>query len=590
LLELKRQFRDGPRLVAGDCLSNRYLLIQELGSGGFATVWRALDEEKQRLVALKVLHGQYSGRDERLERFRRGARAMQELSHPNIVRILEPYREDGGYHYFAMEYVAGGTFAQAVTSGALTMEKRIGVLLEVSDALAFAHARQIVHRDVTPDNILLDGSNGRALLTDFDLVRLPDSTGGTRTGALGKFLYAAPECMESAKEVDARCDVYSVGMTAVFAVCGKTLPQKALRQWVVFIEELDCPSSLKGVLLRATEFDRDERFPTMAQFSAALREAFANSTDDLAVKSKEKWTVLHLRLPHVEAVETLPLPRKFVNSIGMTFVLIPAGTFLMGSPVSEEGREADEGPEHQVKITQPFYLGVHPVTQEQWHSVMGNNPSWFSASGGGKDQVAGLDTSDFPVERVNQEEVQTFLDRLAALAEEQENRRTYRLPGEAEWEYACRGGRGGSPFTFGSSLSAEQANFNGNHPYSGAATGPYLKRTSKVGSYPANAFGLWDMHGNVWEWCSDCYDAGYYGKSPPNDPQGPSGRADRVIRGGSWISLGSGCRSASRYGSTPGFRSSILGFRVVLVVPGWDMVRYASEAAFHAALIPPGSE
>src|SRR5205823_6651045 len=120
-----------------------------------------------------------------------------------------------GYHYFVMEYVAGGTFAQAVTGDILSLEKRIEVVLAIGDALAFAHDREVIHRDVTPDNILLDGLHGVARLTDFDLVRLADSTGGTRTGAMGKFVYAAPECLESSDDIDARSDVYSLGMTAV---------------------------------------------------------------------------------------------------------------------------------------------------------------------------------------------------------------------------------------------------------------------------------------------------------------------------------------------------------------------------------------
>jgi serine/threonine protein kinase len=171
LNELKRRLREGPRLGAGDCLSDRYFLIEELGSGGFATVWKAFDEEHRRLVALKVLHGQYADNSERRERFRRGAKAMQGLAHPHVTRILEPYREDGGYHYFVMEFVAGGTFLQAVVAGQIAGKEVARVILQVGDALDFAHSKGVIHRDVTPDNVLLDES-GLAKLTDFDLVRV----------------------------------------------------------------------------------------------------------------------------------------------------------------------------------------------------------------------------------------------------------------------------------------------------------------------------------------------------------------------------------------------------------------------------------
>jgi serine/threonine protein kinase len=284
LLELKRQLREGPRLKAGDCLSNRYALLEELGSGGFATVWHAYDEETNQHVALKVLHGQYSDSAERRDRFWRGARAMQRLGrHPHIVHILDPHQEDRGYQYFVMEHVAGGTFMEAVTIGAMKAEKHMEVILAIGDALSFAHKQGILHRDVTPDNILLDAPGGAARLADFDLVRLPDSTGGTRTGALGKYIYAAPESMESADDVDQRCDVFSLGMTAVFSFYGKKLPQTVLRNWHQFIDGLACPSAIKAVLVRATDHEREKRYGTMKAFCDALCEALAGAPSTCTV-------------------------------------------------------------------------------------------------------------------------------------------------------------------------------------------------------------------------------------------------------------------------------------------------------------------
>jgi uncharacterized protein (TIGR02996 family) len=204
-----------------------------------------------------------------------------------------------------------------------------------------------------------------------------------------------------------------------------------------------------------------------------------------------------------------PVVPEVVNSIGMRLALIPPGVFLMGSPEEEEGRSEHEGPQYEVEITRPFYMGVFPVTQGQWQAVMGNNPSYFCASGhfSGKDRVKGMNTDDFPVEQVSWKDAVIFLKKLAALKKEVEAGREYRLPTEAEWEYSCRGGACSSaPFHFGISLSSSQANFNGKYPYGGADKGPYLKRTCRVGSYKPNAFGLFDMHGNVFEWCNDWYE------------------------------------------------------------------------------------
>jgi uncharacterized protein (TIGR02996 family) len=276
---------------------------------------------------------------------------------------------------------------------------------------------------------------------------------------------------------------------------------------------------------------------------------------------------LEERVAEVLNAGVRPVVPEVVNSIGMRLALIPPGRFRMGSPAGERERDSNEGPLHEVEITRPFYLGVFPVTQGQWQRVMGSNHSYFCARGGGKEQVAGLDTDDFPVERVSWEEAQTFLERLSALPQEKEKGLSYRLPSEAQWEYACRGGASSSTaFCFGNSLASTQANFNGAYPYGDGEKGPYLGRTCAVGSYRPNVFGLYDLHGNVWEWCSDWYDAGYYGTSPPRDPPGPSSGSGRVFRGGGWYGDGGRvCRAAYRYGVTPSVRSNVLGFRVAAV-------------------------
>jgi formylglycine-generating enzyme required for sulfatase activity len=236
-------------------------------------------------------------------------------------------------------------------------------------------------------------------------------------------------------------------------------------------------------------------------------------------------------------------PRQSTPQIEM--VLIPAGTFMMGSP--DGAVSGDDHPQHQVSV-QSFYIGKYEVTQAQYRAVMGRNPSDFKGD-------------NRPVENVSWNDAVEFCRKLSQMTGKE-----YRLPTEAEWEYACRAGTT-TPFAFGSSLSSEQANFVGNYPYGGAAKGVDRQQTTSVGSFQPNAWGLYDMHGNVWEWCEDWYHDNYNG-APTDGSAWLSGGAQeyRVMRGGSWYDHAINIRSAIRGRNTPGLRNKDVGFRVVAVV------------------------
>jgi formylglycine-generating enzyme required for sulfatase activity len=255
--------------------------------------------------------------------------------------------------------------------------------------------------------------------------------------------------------------------------------------------------------------------------------------------------------------------KQVVNSLNMKFALIPKGTFLMGSPKTEEQRGADED-QHEVSITKDFYLGVHEVTQGQYLRVMGDNPSCFTPTGAGKAKVRAKETTQSPVECVSWRQAAAFCQKLADLAGEKAAKRSYRLPTEAEWEYACRAGTT-TALHFGDVVESYSANFNGLSPYGAGRGGPFHRTTRPVGEYPANLFGLCDMHGNVMEWCNDWYAADYYKNSPKEDPQGPDAGTEKVTRGGSWSNSGKACRSAVRTKLAPGDSHYGLGFRVVLM-------------------------
>ncbi len=266
----------------------------------------------------------------------------------------------------------------------------------------------------------------------------------------------------------------------------------------------------------------------------------------------------------------LKVPLVSTNSIGMKLVLIPPGEFMMGSPkelIEEESKAhagdqwwvdhfPGEGPKHRVRISKAFYLGVTEVTQGEYEKVMGSNPSEFSATGKGKDKVGGLDTKRFPVECVSWDDAVEFCQRLSERSGEKAAERRYGLPTEAQWEYACRAGSQ-SRWSFGddSTKLGDYCWFDGN---SGGMSHP-------VGQKRPNVWGLYDIYGNVWEWCQDWYDKGYYTNSPVDDPGGPPVGSGRAHRGGGWNLVAGYCRSACRDNRASEGRGSDLGFRVCRV-------------------------
>ncbi|KFB68485.1 MAG: Serine/threonine-protein kinase pkn1 [Candidatus Accumulibacter vicinus] len=229
----------------------------------------------------------------------------------------------------------------------------------------------------------------------------------------------------------------------------------------------------------------------------------------------------------------------------------------MGSPESEPMRNSNEGPRHWVTLTRGFWLADTACTQALWQAVMGTNPSHFTGD------------PQRPVEQVSWDEAQRFLRALEALLPGCEAA----LPTEAQWEYACRAGSE-TPFSFGGNITPEQVNYDGNSPYAGGAKGRHREETVPVKSLPANAWGLYEMHGNVWEWCADGLRS--YDEQAQQDPAGPvSGdeEAPRVVRGGSWLSVAGGLRSAYRSEGRRDGRDEFLGgqgFRFALrsIEPG----------------------
>jgi formylglycine-generating enzyme required for sulfatase activity len=247
------------------------------------------------------------------------------------------------------------------------------------------------------------------------------------------------------------------------------------------------------------------------------------------------------------------------NGITLEMVSIPGGTFTMGSPANEKDSFGDERPQHEVNVP-TFFIGKYPITQAQWQAIASRtdlkvkqdldfNPADF------KDRP---DSDLRPVEQVNWYDAVEFCARLSKLTV-----REYRLPSEAEWEYACRAGTT-TPFYFGETITGKLANYDARYIYSGEPNGEYREETTPVGQFPPNAFGLYDMHGNVWEWCADTWHDNYDGAPTDGSVWIKNGDDNcSPLRGGSWYYLPINCRSASRGSSTRRDRNANDGFRVV---------------------------
>lgn len=495
------------------------------------------------------------------------------------------------------------------------------LMKRVTEVLAKAHKKRIVHRDLKPSNILIHPTEGGRFtlwITDFgwgqiEAIRSIElARGGTpraeqmRLAYFGAYtpLYASPQ-QQKREPSDPRDDVHALGV--IWYQLLKRDPHLASPVGKEWAEEL-YPHGFtesQARLLTSCLATRPERRPLDASSLLDLLNeelttlpSAGKAPDDgskiLGVKGQSSMT-----MAAIEAKTQTPLATSITsrgkqidndaaaraaasllgvsggpgrmgsapastgtnhklirNVVGMTFAQIPAGTFQMGSPEDEPGRRGDEGPRHLTRLTHSFYMSIYPVTQSQYERVMGRNPSFFHQPR----NVPGHGVGDLPVESVSWYDAERFCHKLAHYGDEESMGRRYRLPTEAEWEYACRAGTE-SPFSCGDSLSAKEAHFTDPGPHNQGKPIP-------VGQFPPNPFGLFDMHGNVLEWVSDWYDEYYYFDSPGNDPIGPTAGDTKVIRGGSWACPPLGCRSAARKAQNPDKPCNTIGFRVVFVMDG----------------------
>ena len=524
-----------------------------LGRGGMGEVWRAWDTKAERPVVLKLVPRELQRAAEEMARVRDTFRRVHALQHQHICPLYLLDEDPRFGWYLVMKFIDGQTLASyratyVARHGSFPIEHVVKVLRPVAEALDYAHRHKVIHRDIKPQNILVEGDAEDVQVVDFGLAAEIRTTVSRHTqvqmDTSGTRPYMAPEQWKGQIQ-DARTDQYALAVVAYELLAGH-LPFECDDLEVLRLCVLnDPPEGIEGqsetvnrALLVGLGKRRQEQFESCVELVRAIEigEGLAGSVQ---APSQANVKVKAAEQVRVAAPTPVAKPLSVItNSISMKLVLIPAGEFLMGSPDGDPSVFDGEQPQHRVRLTQPFCLGVTAVTQEQYEGVMGTNPSHFKGA-------------RLPVESVSWDDGVAFCRKLSA-----QEGRTYRLPTEAEWEYSCRAGSK-SKWCFGD----EESKLKEYAWYCDNSNGT----THPVGEKKPNTWGLYDMHGNVWEWCSDYWDENYYeqfrGKIAV-DPTGPTAGSFRVLRGGSWIGGAGYCRSACRYGSTPGYRGSDLGFRV----------------------------
>jgi formylglycine-generating enzyme required for sulfatase activity len=573
-------------IVATQRHVGKYEILEEIGRGGFAVVYRARDTTLDRVVALKVLHPQLTTDPKFVQRFHQEAQTAARLHHPHIVTIHE-VGEEAGQHYLAMTFLPGRTLDKHLAEGPLPMEQATSVVEQIADALGAVHERGLVHRDVKPANVMVD-NKGQATLLDFGIVRAAEGTRLTTTMAiLGTPEYMAPEQADptDAREIDWRADIYALGVVTYEMLVGQPpftgkSPTKVLYQHVHEPPPEPCtinpnmPAGLQPVLLKALAKKREDRYQSAQAMARDLQmkvKAFPQKRDRAKGFHKAIVWIRGHRVASVLIVALVLLitlivalgPWLWKAIVGpvftaddtqvrpadkMVMVYVPAGGFPMGSLQGDD----DERPVHNV-ILDAFWIDRTEVTNAQYALCV--NDGWCEASSYADDTDYNGD--GHPVVGVSWYNANAYCEWVGG-----------RLPTEAEWEYAARGPEG-HIYPWGDTFGGRRLNFcDANCVFTAhqdAAHDDGYEKTAPVGSYPGGASwcGALDMAGNVWEWVADWYDAEYYDHSPAKNPLGPSSGEGRGIRGGSWGQDANSARCANRNLDYPTETFDINGFRCV---------------------------
>jgi formylglycine-generating enzyme required for sulfatase activity len=551
-----------------------YELIRQIGKGGFGEVWMARAPGGVK-VALKFIHLGHS--IAHVEQ--RSLELIRDVRHPNLMTYHGTWVRDG-YLIIAME-LADKTLLNRLQEvyrqnlPGIPRSELLPYLHDAAKGIDYLNQIGIQHRDIKPENLMVVG--GGIKVGDFGLAKFLERSVVTASGSMTP-AYAAPEFFHG--QATKWSDQYALAITYCQLLANQMPFEGSGAQ--IMAGHLTQPPNLtmlpsmdRPIVARALAKQATQRWPNCQEFILRLQTVSGSGSGVIEIvplvvtpSPSPPPSATPAAIPVPAAPRAVPQfnsptyqhtpPAEVIkNVINMKLVLIPSGSFLMGAMPGEIGSQVGESPQHEVEISRPFYMGMFAVLQREFDAILGSseNRSYYRSS----------DAGDNPVEKVSWLQAVDFCKKLSSLPEERHAGRYYRLPTEAEWEYACRAGTN-TPFYFGESLTSLQANFDGNYPYGEGEIGPSLGSTSKAGSYPPNPFGLYDMHGNVLEWCADWFHPFYYESSPPVDPPGPHGSPEnrRVLRGGCFSSRADECRSAARHRSSPTGRYRNHGFRVVM--------------------------
>ncbi|MDB5304050.1 MAG: hypothetical protein JWM97_1599, partial [Phycisphaerales bacterium] len=571
---------------------NGYSVLAEVGRGGQAAVYQAVQESTGRKVAIKVLLSGFVADSNSRQRFEQEAKILASLSHPHLVSILDAGRTADGSVFLTMPFVDGCGLDEYLAQDRRAPENLrtiLALFVKIADAAGEAHRQGIVHRDLKPSNVRVD-PRGEPYVLDFGLARLlhPEEPSHVRavtlTGQMiGSVPWFSPEQATGGK-LNQRSDVYSLGVMLYQGVTGQfPYPvfgplRDVLNHIAVTVPKP--PSAIAGsrgiaispdldaIVLKALAKAPEARYPSGLELSQELKNLLAGSPLTASAPARRSWrrrslvgtgTVACLaaalglgiwerthparahgslspsvssKPPVMSLAPAIAGWRQpvFTNSVGMRFVPIEAGQFTMGSPVGEPGRR-DEEIQHTVVLKRPFLMATTATTRGQFRAVRGQRRGNPSSNG-----------DDLPVDEVDWSDAQAFCQELS-----RREHRAYRLPTEAEWEYCCRAGTTGPYAGNLRDMAWYQENDQGPQP---------------VGSKRPNAWGLVGMQGDVEEWCSDWF--GPYTAAPVEDPQGAAKNLVRIVRGNNHRGRWSECRSAHRDAKPPTMIFWGLGFRVVL--------------------------
>ena len=618
--------------------SGKYRIIKKLGQGGFGITYLAENTLLDGKVAIKeFFFKEYCERDDSTsyvtvptssnretvlrfkQKFIKEARTIFKLNHPNIVRILDVF-EENGTAYYVMDYIEGESLGDMVKRrGAIPETEALGYVKDAASALVYIHGKNINHLDIKPSNLVLRKEDGKVLVIDFGVAKQYDlaTSQGTTTTPVGISHGYSPAEQYRKNGVQAfspQSDVYALAATLFKLLTGNTPPEAMEIQDeglpVAELQEKQISRPVISAIAMAMK-GRHERTQSVAEFMSNLKsedtqdtvvfpdatgtgrkrketeekaakekakvERKRKDTEEKATKKKATFVVAIVVVAIVAIWLMIPSNKNkveeelakitevsysngvssnknkveeelakiteasyskgilTVNGIKYNMVRVEGCTFRMGATSEQDCDAYDiEEPVHSVTLSS-YYIGKTEVTQALWKAVMGSNPSKFKGE-------------NLPVENVSWDDCQVFVRKLNSLTGQ-----NFRLPTEAEWEFACRGGNNSLGYKYSGSDNID------NVAWFDCNSG---RKTHFVATKSPNELGIYDMSGNVWEWCSDWYDK--YSSGAQANPKGPESGSCRVFRGGGWGSYAGYCRSSNRGYNTPTHRHDRLGLRLAL--------------------------